>query len=144
MGVNPATWPPAGKLAVVLVVGAMLAACGGSASPGAASSTARSSAAVAVNPTDACLKLHDWQLHNTGQGISQSLASQLTAGTRGTQLGTDITQWLQDLNAPVPSGSGSASDAANRISQITSDAAAVGTDCESYGVRNTLPDGSSP
>ena len=126
------------RAAVAAAVLALAAAgCGGSGSPGAAPASRASSTAVAVDPTAACLELHNWQLHNQGQGIPPSLGRQLEAQTRGTQLGTDITQWLQDLAAPVPSGSAAVSYA----SQTLSDAAAVGTDCAALGVRNTLPTG---
>jgi hypothetical protein len=132
---------PFAPLAVLasLVIAAALTGCGGSGSPGAAPASRASSTAVAVDPTAACLELHNWQLHNQGQGISPSFARQLEAQTRGTQLGTDINQWLQDLAAPVPSGSAAVSYA----SQTLSDAAAVGTDCAVLGVRNTLPVGGS-
>ena len=45
-----------------------------------------------------CLQLHDFQLHNQGQGVSPAFGRQLEQETGGsTQLRTDITQWLQDL-----------------------------------------------
>jgi hypothetical protein len=134
---------PSAPLAVLatLAIAAALTGCGGSGSPGAAPASRASSTAVAVDPTAACLELHNWQLHNHGQGISPSFARQLQAQTRGTQLGTDISQWLQDLAAPVPSAGASAVE--SFISQTASDAAAVGTDCAALGVRNTLPTGGS-
>jgi hypothetical protein len=133
-----------GRTAVAVAALAILAAltgCGGSGNPGAAPASRVSSTAVAVDPTTACLELHNWHLHNQGQGVSPSFARQLEAQTQGTQLGTDIIQWLQDLAAPVPSAG--ASTVESSISQVFSDAAAVGTDCAVLGVRNTLPTGGS-
>jgi hypothetical protein len=122
---------------------AALAGCATAASHPATAATHAHSAspAVAVDPTAACLKLHAWQLQNanTQGGVPPSLARQLQAQTRGTQLGTDITQWLQDLAAPVPTADASAVE--GFVSQVASDAAAVGADCDALGVRNTLPEG---
>jgi hypothetical protein len=122
----------------VLVAGFALSACGSSSSSNA-SHASHTTTASAVNPTAACLQLHDWQLHNQGQGISATFGRQLEAETRGTQLGTDIVQWLQDLGVNpakvISNGPGAIESLA---SQTVSDAAAVGADCEGYGVRNTL------
>ncbi len=68
------------RAAVAAAVLALAAAgCGGSGSPGAAPASRASSTAVAVDPTAACLELHNWQLHNQGQGIPPSLGRQLEA-----------------------------------------------------------------
>ncbi len=121
---------------------AALAGCSAASHPATAATHAHSaSPAVAVDPTAACLKLHAWQLQNanTQGGVPPSLARQLEAQTHGTQLGTDITQWLQDLAAPVPTADATAAE--GYINQVASDAAAVGADCDALGVRNTLPEG---
>jgi hypothetical protein len=117
----------------VLAIG-LLSACSNT------SSAPRVASAPTVDPTMACLQLHDWQLHNHGQGISTAFGQQLEAETRGTQLGTDIAQWLQDLGVNPNQFSSSPGAIESYMSQTASDAAAVGTDCEGYGVRNTLGD----
>ena len=100
---------------------------------GAAHSTP--AAAPSPQPVQACLQLHDWQLHNHGQGISRAFQHRLEIETNNTQLGTDIVQWLQDLHAPLPSPS----NVVQQVTQLAQDAKAVALDCVGYGVRHTLP-----
>ena len=122
---------PAIGVAVIMI--GLLSACS-SASP-----AAHVAPTPTVNPTIACLQVHVWQLHNHGLGISTVFGQQLEAETRGTQLGTDIAQWLQDLGVnPTQFSSSSPGAIESYMSQTASDAAALGTDCEGYGVRNTL------
>ena len=131
---------PAGAVAVSLT----LAACGEGSAP-----VHPAAATAAADPTQACLQLHDFQLHNHGQGIPAAFGRQLEAETRGTQLGTDITQWLQDLSvnpSQIPGNGPSArsSPIESYLEQALNDAAAVGTDCDAYGVRNTLGSEGNP
>jgi hypothetical protein len=95
----------------------------------------RPRAAIAVNPTKACLQLQNFGLHNTGQGIAKLFQAQLTAETASTPIGTDVIQWLNDLAAPVP---GTSSGAEQLLNQIIADAGAVSADCAGYGIRNVL------
>ena len=90
-----------------------------------------------AHPAQACLQLHNWQLLNHGQGVSKALQAELKREARGTQLAIDLTQWAQDLDAPLPSKG----NVMKRITQLLEDARAVASDCESYGVRNTLTTG---
>lgn len=131
--------PAITRVAVFVMAGMMLVGCG------ARPSTAhkRPHQVSPVNPTEACLQLHNWQLHNTGQGISAGFGRQLEQETRGTQIGTDIIQWLQDLGVnpnqiPGNSASSGPGPIESYLNQTVTDAAAVAQDCEGYGVRNTV------
>lgn len=133
------------RLAGAVAVSLTLTACG----EGSAPVHHPAAATAAADPTQACLQLQDFQLHNHGQGISVTFGRQLEAETRGTQLGADITQWLQDLSvnpSQIPGNDPSAgpSPIESYLEQTLNDAAAVGADCEEYGVRNTLGSQGSP
>ena len=128
---NRVLWEPQVKvvtLATAATACALLTACGASGHH----------ASARPRPVQACLQLHDYELHVNGQGITRPLQRRLMQETHNTHLGVDIAQWLQDLNAPKPSSS---SGALKLITQLSQDAAAVAQDCDGYGVRNTLPGG---
>jgi hypothetical protein len=120
---------------------ACISACAASKSASATPSVAPS-ATTAADPVQACLQLHDFELHNTGQGVSAAFGRQLLEETQGTQLGTDIAQWLQDLGVnPSQFSTSGPGPLESYLDQTESDAATVAADCATYGVRNTLPAG---
>jgi hypothetical protein len=88
-----------GALILIIASGAVAVAALGTHKPHA-------SASPSDGPLQACLQLHDFKLHNKGQGISKTFGHQLEVEAQGTQLGTDIDQWLQDLTAANDTTSG--------------------------------------
>ncbi len=70
-----------------------------------------------------------------GDDNGVSLQKQLLAEAAGTQLGTEIAQWLQDLAA---GGDQSSATVIQYLNTLQGDVNAVGQDCLGYGVRNTL------
>ncbi len=137
---------------LLIVAGAALAAlsgCGGTAThpaathPAATHTTKPAATASATSgPTAACLQLQHWQLHHTGQRISQAFAAQLIRETAGAPLGLDVASWLQDIRAPIPTVT--ASNNVQRLQQgaeqqlVLAHADSVRADCDNLGVHDTI------
>ena len=119
--------------AAALLLAAALTLTGCSA---AASATAAHTASPkpSPDPVAACLQLHQWKISNA-DGVSPSLQRKLAAETKGTPLGTDVSQWEQDLAA---AGGQSTASVTDYLSILLQDAQAVAEDCAALGVRNTL------